>query len=786
MPFPVPKVEIAFDASPYEVSPVWTDVTSSVRALSTDRGRSDDWDDFYGSAQVVLNNRTRLFDPFFTSGTYYGKLLPRKQIRITARAFDQRTNLITNPSFEVNTTGWTPANCTVARITSDFFVGAACAQTTSTAASFNNIQSALTPVTPNLRYQFSAYAKNVTGSTRNIYVAIQWFTAAGVFISENNSGAQGTTPAGSGWVLRNTTGIAPATATQARLVLLNGQTGMSAGWLTNWDGVLFEQSSTLGSYFDGSTSGYQWNGTPNASTSSTFFYPVFRGFISGWSPQWTDAGTDSTVTLSCFDALQLLGSEQLPADWSRQYILGTLPRHYYPCDEPITPYSSGILTDYGSAPLPMTVTGAASSGSQLAVGLVNSSVTGTGSNAANSALGLVNNSPGSFTVSCWAIADASTSGSSQFVTGNIYNHSFYFGYSNTTGKYFVEVSEPSFANTRIASTDISGWDAGMARMMSFTWDSPTRTITIYMNGLLVASTTINSAGIVVPLNESVNIGTGSVQQIIVYDAVASQSMLQDIFRFSTVALFESTTARANRIIGETPFSASLCSFPLAPAVSVLDITDDAPFAAPELRRVAASECAPLFVSNSGVVTMYQQQQQFTQSRSINSQITYGAGGTDMGQIFELMPDGDSLRNEVNVTMSQGGVYTQRNTASITAYGSSSQSVDSQVQSLADAKEVANITTGWGGQVYPRLSPVDVVLDSVNDWAPTMGLELMDRITINAQPPSGGNPITVPMLVQNIKHSAVPGEWRTTLEGSARWAAVFIINKSLIGGTDLLG
>jgi hypothetical protein len=140
----------------------------------------------------------------------------------------------------------------------------------------------------------------------------------------------------------------------------------------------------------------------------------------------------------------------------------------------------------------------------------------------------------------------------------------------------------------------------------------------------------------------------------------------------------------------------------------------------------------------------------------------------------------------NIEMSQGGVYTQENTASVNAYGASSESVKTQVQTLADAVEVANITTGWGGQVYPRLSPVDVVLDSANNWSPTMALELMDRITINAQPPSGGNAITVPMLVQNIQHDAVPGFWQTTLEGSARWASVFIINQSLIGGTDLLG
>jgi hypothetical protein len=158
----------------------------------------------------------------------------------------------------------------------------------------------------------------------------------------------------------------------------------------------------------------------------------------------------------------------------------------------------------------------------------------------------------------------------------------------------------------------------------------------------------------------------------------------------------------------------------------------------------------------------------------------------MGQIFELTPDGDSMRNVANVSMSQGGVYNQENSTSVNAYGAASQTVDTQVQTLANAQGVANIVTGWGGQVYPRLSPIDVVLDSAAPWSSTLALELCDRITVNAQPPSGGNAITVPMLVQSIRHTGTPGYWQTTLEGSARWAAVFIINKSLIGGTDLLG
>jgi hypothetical protein len=85
MAYPTTIVEIAFDGTPYDVSPTWTAVTSYVRLVNTSRGRSDDFTDFdTGTAQIVLDNRTRLFDPFYTSGTYYGKLLPRKQIRVRA------------------------------------------------------------------------------------------------------------------------------------------------------------------------------------------------------------------------------------------------------------------------------------------------------------------------------------------------------------------------------------------------------------------------------------------------------------------------------------------------------------------------------------------------------------------------------------------------------------------------------------------------------------------------------------------------------------------------------
>jgi hypothetical protein len=615
MPYPTPSVQIAFNASPYDVSPFWTDVTDFVRELSINRGRNGDWEDFYGSAEVVLNNRTRLFDPYNTSGVYYGKLLPRLQIRIRATTND---------------------------------------------------------------------------------------------------------------------GGSPVT------------------------------------------------------------HDVFRGFISGWNPSWTDAGTDSTVTLSCFDALQLLGSEQLPPDLAAPYILSLSPRHYWKMDDPVSFFNTSTIPiqDYGTAPLALTgSTNITEPGPQLAVGLPSSSIQGTGviiTTTAATAVGSVTD----MTATMWF----SPLGTSGFYSGG----TFVLGGRTLNILFGEQTAGPSsgdlnyFLVQYYVGSTLYEWrstiqfNTNESHHVAFVVNSTTAVGTLYINGIDRTGTRTSLASVPLTPVESYGFTDAAYQQVCLFTSMLAQGQIQEIIKYSNAQFKETTTARFNRIISQTPFPSALTSAPASPASTVLDITSSGAYVSPELRKVAASEGAPIFVSKTGVLTMYQQNQQFSQSRSIVSQVTYGTGGSDMGQIFKLMPDGDSIRNVANVQMSQGGFFSKRNASSITAYGTSSTTVETQVDSATNARQIGDITTGWGGQVYPRLSPVEVVLDPSSNWAPTMGLELMDRITVNAQPPNGGNAITIPMLVQTIKHRAEPGFWETTLEGSARWAAVFILNKSTLGGTDLLG
>lgn len=599
MPYPTPIVEIAFDDGPYVVSPTWTDVTAYCRGFSTSRGVPDDWTyQADGSASVTLSNRDRRFDPFNASGPYYGKLLPRRQIRIRA-------------------------------------------------------------------------------------------------------------------------------------------------------------------------------------TSGGTTYDVFRGFVAGWPPQWTDAGYDSVVELSCFDALQLLGSSSLPADWSRDYILSLSPRHYYPCDDPLTSFTTGTLKDYGTYPLNISTTTNASTSHELAPGLPSHSVQAVGVGGLGTT-GLVASglSPNEITMSLWGVFDAANAAGCSFT-----NCAMGIGYDQNTGKYVVEVSDVGAGTIRIITTT-NTYDNSTPRLIASTFNNTTKAQELYIDGVLVAVAT-TTAGAILFGSEAVSLDNGQFQQVCVFTSRLTQAQIRNIYNYSIANFPETTSARFNRIVAETPFSASLTSVPASPASGVLDITNDAPTAVSELGKVAVSEYAPLFVNKAGTITLYSQGQIRSQTKSVVSQATYGAGGLSIGTDIQLQYDGDSMRNVSNVEMSGGGVYIQTNSSSVTTYGEAEQYVSTQVSTLADAVDIANIVNGWGGIVYPKASPVDVVLNPSASWGSTLGLELFERITL-AVAPKTGSTITVPMLVSRISHSVTPERWSTSLEGSARWAAVFILGTSTLGGTDLLG
>lgn len=82
---PTLKVEVAWNDPPMVASPVWTDISSSVRSGQLRRGRSNELENVTaGTLSLVLDSRQREYDPFYTAGSHYGQLTARRQIRVSA------------------------------------------------------------------------------------------------------------------------------------------------------------------------------------------------------------------------------------------------------------------------------------------------------------------------------------------------------------------------------------------------------------------------------------------------------------------------------------------------------------------------------------------------------------------------------------------------------------------------------------------------------------------------------------------------------------------------------
>ena len=64
---------------------VLTDISGDVRAVSTNRGKQRDLDEYMmGTAGVELNNQNRKYDPTNTASPYYGNIAPMRTVHVTA------------------------------------------------------------------------------------------------------------------------------------------------------------------------------------------------------------------------------------------------------------------------------------------------------------------------------------------------------------------------------------------------------------------------------------------------------------------------------------------------------------------------------------------------------------------------------------------------------------------------------------------------------------------------------------------------------------------------------
>jgi hypothetical protein len=190
-----------------------------------------------------------------------------------------RTNLLINPNFEVDTTGWATTG-TVARTTAQFYSGVASASMTYTGAGIVLIEQSTRPVvTAGLSYTASFYMKQSVDAGV-VVCNLMWYNAGGSVILDDSHQSNDPTTA---WQRFTYTRTAPANAVSCsfRVYQFNGEGGGAVATVNYVDAFLIEQASSALPYFDGTYvndyAGYglenkSWTGTANASTSTASWY----------------------------------------------------------------------------------------------------------------------------------------------------------------------------------------------------------------------------------------------------------------------------------------------------------------------------------------------------------------------------------------------------------------------------------------------------------------------------------------------------------------------------------
>jgi hypothetical protein len=529
-------------------------------------------------------------------------------------------------------------------------------------------------------------------------------------------------------------------------------------------------------------------------------YPIFRGFIAGFPVGYSDGGKDSTVQIDCFDALGLLASEAA-TDYLDTYTRSLSPTGYWKCNDPISQYDIEYTTGTGRASYyledfigtnRLRSTKPFSKVDALLDSLIAQAVnTETYSAISNPtippATGYASSvAVGDLSISMWLSMSpqrsvSSTSlnfwGATGYLSGDVI--SIYF---NTNGSMYVQGSA-----TTLVTTSVQNLNSDAPIHVVVTYSYTTGLAYIYINGIDVSSGQVAKTNLKLATINYVELYGMKFQEIATYNRVITTTEITELYNLSLLKPFETTAVRAARILAQSQFSPTLTSLTSTPTATVGDLPINET-TLNELQQVNSSEVGALYVTSSGVLT-FKDRQYFGTTRSAVSQATFTDTGTGVYYDYSSIKMGynaDLLRNKVLVQFSGAGAFTTQNTTSITDYGEAGETLNTNIDSAANAYVLGNfyITIYKNPKLGVEPFMVKGQRNPSYDWPRLLSLELLDRFTF-VRTPSTGSAISQDMLLQSIEHRITPGTWETVVNGSARFTGWFIIGTSLIGGTDVL-
>lgn len=519
--------------------------------------------------------------------------------------------------------------------------------------------------------------------------------------------------------------------------------------LTNQDGRFSPWNSGSPYYYAGAglTPGHPIRIT---ATWASVSYPIYSGFVKSYIPVY--GATRATMTLACYDWLALLNFNSL--DNGAYSILPLASAsNYWPLNDPIG--SATAHDAKGSAPVTNiygTLGVAGPFPTSSATALIFPSIL---DNATTTALVPTT---AAMSVDFWVKAATPAT------------NLFYFG-DLSTGITAAGFITASVKGTVTATTGPNVAD-DQWHYIALTYSGSV--VLIYVDGVLVRSgTAVGTITSGIAVFGLVNPPL-TMAQVAVYPAVLTPAQIASQYDIGQAGFeVEDTGSRAAITLQVSGLPAAAIQSTMAGSGNITIQGSSSSLAATTvmsyLNTVMGSERGVIYQNTSGVVTFLNRHYSYESTNANTSQYTFGyATGQLHYHAESLVPGQDDIDIWNNVLVGRNGGVTQQaqDTTSQSYFGRRSMnSTGLLFINDLDSQGLAQGLLLQYKDAKPRVRSmtVDNTIGAGAALPAMLGLDLLDRITINWRPIDGSTvDFSQQSLVEQISHVVTPGTWTTTL------------------------
>lgn len=821
----------------------WNDITSDVRQVSIDRGRSNDLEKIgTGTASLLLSNDQRQYDPLNTNGPYYDSmtstqwLRPRNQVRVfgvypndptvDGFCYNMQNKTTRTPSAGVFSEGGYSLTYAVS--------GGVLVNLTSS-LNLSSI-STLTVLVHTELLDPDLYGGTGYWPLFQIPGFVDCYVDGNYITVDQDYG---------GLITVLGAFVEPFMETEPtwlKFVL----TPTSAGRSISYCRDQYQVPTTWTDITDSTTSTLTFSGTKTQiNLSSTYAFgdadytgpllkrlrvtgdstqyldllcethiSLFQGYVSGWPQEYQMMGKDAVVNVSCFDNSGLLGNMKVPTDLLETLVPATTPWGWWRLGD-----ASDICVDYSGSNHDLTYTPAGQfnhvTDVVVANGLSGIATTFAPSTTSPPYIASGHKAPvvaaQDFSLSLWFVTTQELYGSdtARLITFDnevnlIIMRMSLFGGTTVENRQQSRLTFTHETYAGIATVNSGATQYvtdGLPHHAVVTYKASTGALKLYIDGVLASSTTSGldqiQGGFISMGRSSPNVAevnvlnfNGSMQDVVYWDnKELTATEVLNIFNAGNGYVDETSGARMGRILDYAGFPERLRNIDpdtYGTCGAVEYVEDQALLEL--MQKVEDTEVGILFTNRSGRLTLRGRYYLSMADTGINTQASFDDANTNIGyRNLKFSFDAEQLVNDHIVVDDVGAEYQSDDATSVTNYGRRSRSLNTLLNDTTAARNMAIGLTNIYKEPILKAEPFEIV-PLQDEWMSVLPLDIGDRLNLKATPMGISPQINQDLALQSISYDIRPRtKWDVTVIGSPRPViSYFVLDKSELDGPDVLG